>query len=73
MIISHNLSAINTQRNLTMNARGLSKSLEKLSSGYRVNVASDGPADLIISEQLRAQTAGLQKQPPRGSACGSVR
>jgi flagellin len=61
MIISHNLSAINTQRNLTMNARGLSKSLEKLSSGYRVNVASDGPADLIISEQLRAQTAGLQR------------
>jgi flagellin len=61
MSITNNISAINTQRNLTINNRGLSKSLEKLSSGYRINTGQDGPADLVISEQLRAQNAGLQR------------
>jgi len=59
--ITHNISAVNTQRNLTINNRNLSKSLEKLSSGYRINVGADGPADLVISEQLRAQTSGLER------------
>ncbi|MCX7934110.1 MAG: flagellin, partial [Planctomycetota bacterium] len=61
MVITHNISAINTQRNLAITNRQLSKSLEKLSSGYRINVGSDGPADLIISEQLRAQNVGLER------------
>ncbi|MBN2712077.1 MAG: hypothetical protein JXR97_06525 [Planctomycetes bacterium] len=61
MIITHNISAINTQRNLNINNRMLGKSLEKLSSGYRINIGADGPADLIISEQLRAQNVGLER------------
>jgi len=61
MTIAHNISAINTQRNLSITQRGLGKSLEKLSSGYRINVGADGPADLIISEQLRAQGSGLER------------
>ena len=60
-VIQHNISALNTQRNLGMSNTALSKSLEKLSSGFRINVAADGPADLIISEQLRAQNIGLER------------
>jgi flagellin len=58
--INNNISAINTQRNLNVNSFNLSKSLEKLSSGFRINVAADGPADLIISEGLRAQIGGIK-------------
>ncbi|MBN1256823.1 MAG: hypothetical protein JXA52_03875 [Planctomycetes bacterium] len=61
MVVNHNISAINTLRNLNYSNRALSKSLQKLSSGYRINTGADGPADLIISEQLRAQVTGLQK------------
>jgi|GEM_PF-838107 len=61
MVVNHNISALNTLRNLNGSNRMLSKSLEKLSSGYRINVGADGPADLIISEQLRAQTVGLER------------
>ena len=60
-IIAHNLSAMNTQRNLYASNRGLSKSMEKLSSGYRINVGADGPADLVISEQLRAQQFAIER------------
>ncbi|MFH0910266.1 MAG: flagellin [Planctomycetota bacterium] len=59
MVVNHNISAINTLRNLNHSNRMLSKSLEKLSSGYRINVGADGPADLVISEKLRAQGVGL--------------
>jgi flagellin len=58
--INNNISALNTQRNLNVNSFNLSKSLEKLSSGFRINVAADGPADLIISEGLRAQIGGIK-------------
>ncbi len=61
MIVAHNLNAISTNRNLNLNNNSMTKSLEKLSSGYKINVASDDPSGLIISEQLRAQTAGLQR------------
>ncbi|MFW5856913.1 MAG: flagellin, partial [Planctomycetota bacterium] len=61
MVVNHNISAINTLRNLDYSNRAMSKSLQKLSSGYRINSGQDGPADLIISEQLRAQTVGLQR------------
>jgi flagellin len=58
--INHNISAMNTQRNLNVNSFNLGKTLQKLSSGFRINVAADGPADLIISEGLRAQISGLR-------------
>jgi len=58
--INNNIAALNTQRNLSLNSFNLSKSLQKLSSGFRINVAADGPADLIISEGLRSQIGGLK-------------
>jgi len=58
--INHNIAAINTQRNLMRTSFDLSKSLQKLSSGYRINTAADDPAGLVISEQLRAQVGGLK-------------
>lgn len=59
MIINHNLSAMNTHRQLTLNNNHTSKSLEKLSSGYRINTAGDDAAGLAISEKMRAQIRGL--------------
>jgi flagellin len=59
--INHNISALNTHRQLVTNDRMLSRSLEKLSSGMRINRAADQPAGLIISEQMRAQIAGLKQ------------
>jgi flagellin len=61
LTINHNIAALNTQRNLNQSGRALNKSLEKLSSGYKINVAADDPSGLIISEQLRSQTNGLQR------------
>jgi len=58
--INHNIAAINGQRNLNATSFNLSKSLQKLSSGLRINSAADGPADLVISEGLRAQVGGLK-------------
>jgi flagellin len=57
--INNNIAAINAHRNLTLTTRQLSSSMEKLSSGYRINRAADNPAGLVISEQFRAQIAGL--------------
>ena len=57
--INHNSAAINAHRNLVQNDERLSKSLEHLSSGLKVNRAADGPATLVISEQMRGQVAGL--------------
>ena len=59
--INQNIAAINSQRQLLINSNGLSKSLEKLSSGLKVNRAADGPAKLIISEQMRAQIKGINQ------------
>lgn len=58
--INNNLSALNTQRNLNVNSFNLGKTLQHLSSGFRINVAADGPADLIISEVLRGQLSGMK-------------
>jgi flagellin len=58
--INHNIAAMNTQRNLNRTSFNLSKTLQRLSSGYRINVAADGPADLIISETLRSQIGGIK-------------
>lgn len=60
MRINHNISALNAWRNLTITDGSLAKSLEKLSSGYRINKAADDAAGLAISEKMRAQIRGLQ-------------
>jgi len=59
--INHNVSAINSHRNLQANQAEMSKTLERLSSGLKINRASEGPASLVISEQMRAQIAGLNQ------------
>jgi flagellin len=61
MIINHNISALNTYRQLSINNTNLSKSLEKLSSGLRINRAGDDAAGLAISEKMRAQISGLDQ------------
>lgn len=61
MVINNNLQAMNAQRNLGINAGGQSKSMEKLSSGLRINRAGDDAAGLAISEKMRNQVKGLQK------------
>ena len=57
MRINHNTSALNAHRNLQTNQMELSRTLEKLSSGLKINRAAEGPAALVISEQMRAQLA----------------
>ncbi|NBJ80739.1 flagellin [bacterium 1XD42-94] len=61
MIIQHNIAAINSYRNLGINQSGLSKNLEKLSSGYKINRAGDDAAGLAISESMRSQINGLNQ------------
>lgn len=59
MRIQHNIAALNSHRQLTNNNSSVSKNLEKLSSGYRINRAGDDAAGLAISEKMRAQITGL--------------
>ena len=59
MRINNNVSALNAWRNLYANDTSLTKSMEKLSSGYRINRAADDAAGLAISEKMRAQVSGL--------------
>ena len=59
--INHNISAINGHRNMVKNDAAVSKSLERLSSGLRINRAADDAAGLIISEQMRSQLTGLHQ------------
>ena len=61
MVVQHNLSAMNTSRQLNGVTSSLSKSTEKLSSGYRINRAGDDAAGLSISEKMRSQIRGLNK------------
>src|SRR5690348_10449207 len=58
--INQNIAAMNAYRNLTVSDSAMSKSLEKLSSGYRINRAADDAAGLSISEGLRSQIGGLK-------------
>ncbi|WP_227767274.1 flagellin [Zhaonella formicivorans] len=60
MRINHNIAALNTYRQLSSNNVGTSKSLEKLSSGLRINRAGDDAAGLAISEKMRGQIRGLE-------------
>ncbi|MEH6948138.1 flagellin [Bacillus sp. JJ634] len=59
MKINHNITALNAYRNLSVNNSTTAKSLEKLSSGLRINRASDDAAGLAISEKMRSQIRGL--------------
>jgi flagellin len=61
MIINHNLSAMNTHRQLSINSGNLAKNVEKLSSGYRINRAADDAAGLSISERMRSQIRGMDQ------------
>ncbi len=61
MIINHNLTALNSKRHLASISRWLSTTMERLSSGLRINRASDDAAGLSISEKMRAQITGLQQ------------
>ena len=61
MRINNNLMAMNTHRQLGINSNSTAKSIEKLSSGYRINRAGDDAAGLAISEKMRAQIRGLNQ------------
>ena len=61
MVVQHNLSAMNTNRQMGTVTNALSKSTEKLSSGYKINRAADDAAGLSISEKMRSQIRGLDK------------
>ncbi|WP_183186999.1 flagellin N-terminal helical domain-containing protein [Anoxybacteroides rupiense] len=60
MRIQHNISALNTHRQLAFNNTQAAKNLEKLSSGFRINRAGDDAAGLAISEKMRGQIRGLE-------------
>lgn len=61
MIVQHNITAINTNRNLGISTGNIAKSSEKLASGYRINRAGDDAAGLSISEKMRGQIRGLEQ------------
>ena len=61
LAINHNIAALNAHRNLLNTTNSLQQSMQRLSSGFRINKASDDPAGLVISEQFRAQIAGLNR------------
>ena len=60
MIINHNISALTAHRHLIANQQKMYQSMERLSSGLRINRAADDPAGLAISEKMRAQIRGLE-------------
>nr|WP_269748826.1 flagellin [Lysinibacillus timonensis] len=61
MRVRHNISALNTNNKLQQNNKTMSKSLERLSSGLRINSAADDAAGLSISEKMRGQIRGLEQ------------
>ena len=61
MIVQHNITSMNANRQLGIVGTNLAKATEKLSSGYRINRAADDAAGLAISEKLRTQVRGLQR------------
>ena len=69
MIINHNMNALNAHRNMNVNNDNAGKSMEKLSSGLRINRAGDDAAGLAISEKMRGQIRGLE-QSSRNAADG---
>ncbi|MFZ2539028.1 MAG: flagellin, partial [Oscillospiraceae bacterium] len=61
MVVRSNLGALNANRQLAMNTSQVGKSLEKLSSGFRINRAGDDASGLAISEKMKAQIKGLEQ------------
>ena len=61
MIVQHNMTALNANRQLGITNTNMAKSTEKLSSGYRINRAADDAAGLSISEKMRGQIRGLKQ------------
>ena len=61
MIVQHNITSMNANRQLGIVGGNLAKSTEKLSSGYRINRAADDAAGLAISEKMRSQVRGLNR------------
>ena len=61
MIINHNLGANNAIRNMNINQTAAGKSMQKLSSGLRINSAADDAAGLAISEKMKGQIRGLDQ------------
>jgi flagellin len=59
--INHNIASLNGHRNMVKNDAAVSRSLEKLSSGLKINRAADNAAGLVISEQMRAQLGGIKQ------------
>ena len=60
--IQNGLSGLNTVRNISLIQRSLSRTMQRLASGLQINQAADGPADLVISEQMRSQIGSLSQQ-----------
>ena len=60
LVVTNNVTSLQAQHNLFRSSSSLAKALEKLSSGLKINRGADGPAALVISEQQRAQIAGLR-------------
>lgn len=60
--INSNNSGMNTVRNISLIQRSLNRTMQKLSSGEQINSAADGPADLVISEQMRSQIGSITQQ-----------
>ena len=58
--LANNVGALNAQHNLTRSSNKLNQSIERLSSGFKINRGADGPAALVISEKQRAQISGLR-------------
>jgi flagellin len=61
LVINTNIASLNAQHNLSRTTEALNRSLERLSTGVRINRGADGPANLVISEQQRAQIVGLEQ------------
>ncbi len=72
MIIYHNLPALNAYNKLVWNNFNMAKSLEKLSSGLRINRIADNAAGLAISERMRAQIRGLDHATRNAQDCISM-
>ena len=73
MLTAHyNFATSHLTRRLGENQAAMSKAMEKISTGLRINTASDGPSDLIISEKLRSQIAGLERAMQNASHTSNV-
>ena len=61
MRVNHNIASLNSLRSLNRNIEDSNNNLKSLSSGLRINSAADGPAELMLSEQMRSQISGLNQ------------